>query len=44
LQAKLIRCHPSDGLNGFFVAVFEKQAVSPIESKGKPFFSLFVLH
>lgn len=25
LQEMLIRCHPSDGLNGFFVAVFKKQ-------------------
>ena len=25
LQQRLIRCHPSDGLNGFFVAVLEKQ-------------------
>lgn len=25
LQQMLIRCHPSDGLNGFFVAVFKKQ-------------------
>lgn len=28
LQNKLIRCHPSDGLNGFFVAVFRKQSTS----------------
>ena len=25
LQKKLIRCHPSDGLNGFFVAVFKRE-------------------
>lgn len=30
-----MRCHPSDGLNGFFVAVFEKKSVSLIESDGK---------
>ena len=27
-QQKLIRCHPSDGLNGFFVAVLQKKKVS----------------
>ena len=26
LQKKLIRCHPSDGLNGFFVAVLKRES------------------
>ena len=35
LQQRLIRCHPSDGLNGFFVAVLEKQN-TPTQNDARP--------